>query len=139
MSDFYILAIGEHDKGLGEPFPTSTVAGRRLRAITADLPVPVVLTNMMDWRAAGPSRRDLRRLSAHAARAYAVVFLGRRVEASLACALPRGIYLPHPAARSTKALSRLRHGLSLLASHVSLDAGGNPWPLRLGDESLRAR
>jgi len=32
-----ILLIGEHDKGLGEPFSTGTVSGRSLRAILDEL------------------------------------------------------------------------------------------------------
>jgi len=113
----YLLVIGEHDKGLGEPFPDTTLSGRRLRAITATLDVPVTITNMATPQRTTPTKQRIRALQRQAKAATAVVFLGRRVEQALRDHIPHGRYLPHPAARRRADALALREGLTTLARH----------------------
>src|SRR5664279_763887 len=102
-----VLLVGEHDKGLGEPFPQSTTSGKRLRAILGRIPVDYTLINMMSATSEAPSRRDARRLERVAVRHDAVVLLGRRVQAALASILPHAVGLPHPASRRKVDLANL--------------------------------
>jgi len=111
----YLLVIGEHDKGFGEPFAAVTVSGRRLRAITARLDVPVTFANMATPERIVPTKQRIRSLQKQAQAAAAVVFLGRRVEQALRAHIPHGQYLPHPAARRRVDTVALREGLITLA------------------------
>lgn len=110
-----VLLVGEHDKGLGEPFPPFTISGRRLRTMLSGVPVDYTFANMMSASAESPSRRDARRLSRAAARHDSVVLLGRRVQAAVADILPNAIRLPHPASRRRMDLAMLHAGLLALA------------------------
>lgn len=94
-----VLLIGEHDKGLGEPFPEKTKSGNRLRTLIRQYRVSATIVNMMDCSAKKPKLSDLKRLCRHKKNHQATVFLGRRVERELKLHFPDGIYLPHPAAR----------------------------------------
>ena len=114
----YLLVIGEHDKGFGEPFSPRTVSGRRLRAITATLDVAVTYANMATPQHAVPTKRRILTLQQQAQHAAAVVFLGRRVEQALRQHIPHGQYLPHPAARRRVDAIMLRDGLTSLARHA---------------------
>lgn len=111
----YLLVIGEHDKGFGEPFSPQTLSGRRLRAITATLDVTVTFANMATPQRTNPTKRRILTLQRQAQQAAAVVFLGRRVEHALRPHIPHGRYLPHPAARRRVDAVMLRNGLRDLA------------------------
>ena len=115
----FLLVIGEHDKGFGEPFSRRTVSGRRLRAITDTLVVAVTFANMATPRRTAPTRQRILALQRQAKRAAAVVFLGRRVEQALRPHIPNGRYLPHPAARRRIDAIALRTGLTDLAHGAS--------------------
>jgi hypothetical protein len=115
----FLLVIGEHDKGLGEPFSLRTVSGRRLRAITATLGVTVAFANMATPRRTTPTKQRIVALQRQAERAAAVIFLGRRVEQALRPHIPSGRYLPHPAARRRIDAVTLRNGLTDLARGAS--------------------
>jgi hypothetical protein len=115
----FLLVIGEHDKGFGEPFSLRTLSGRRLRAITSTLEVGVSFANMATPKRTVPTRQRIMALQREARGAVAVVFLGRRVEQALRAYIPRGRYLPHPAARRRADAVALRDGLVALAqSHT---------------------
>lgn len=109
-----LLLVGEHDKGLGEPFAPSTMSGKRLRAMLGQLPVDYTFANMMSASSASPSRRDARRLERAAAGCEVVVLLGRRVQAAVSAILPQGVALPHPASRRPVDLANLHQGLNAL-------------------------
>ena len=127
----FLLIIGEHDKGHGEPFSPVTISGRRLRAITAMLDVPVTFANMATPERIIPTKHRIRSLQRQAHDAAAVIFLGRRVEQALRAHIPHGRYLPHPAARRRIDAVALREGLIGLArSAASTDARNRPRPLR---------
>ena len=111
-----VLLIGEHDKGLGQPFPPSTVSGKRLRKILSELPLDYTFENMMSASSAAPSQQDARRLERAAAKCHVVVLLGRRVQAAVSAILPHAIALPHPASRRAVDRASLHRGLSALAS-----------------------
>ena len=115
----FLLVIGEHDKGFGEPFSAGTVSGRRLRAITGTLEIAVAFANMATPERTSPTKRRILALQRQARRAAAVVFLGRRVEQALREHIPHGRYLPHPAARRRVDAVALREGLVALAQHAS--------------------
>lgn len=112
----FLLLIGEHDKGLGEPFSQRTISGRRLHAIISELGIRVELANMGTPQREEPSAPQLRYLRLRAAQAAAVVFLGRRVERELKAQISQGTYLPHPASRRRSDLLTLRTGLLKLAA-----------------------
>ena len=110
-----VLLVGEHDKGLGEPFPASTTSGRRLRAILSQVPVDYGFANMMAATSTEPTRRDARRLARTAGDYDRVVLLGRRVQSALGAIFPQAVGLPHPASRRKIDLAHLNEGLAALA------------------------
>jgi len=109
-----VLLIGEHDKGLGEPFPISTLSGRRLRSIIAKYCVSATIVNMMDSNSSAPDEKDLERLAGYLDSHQTVIMLGRTVERQLRRYFPDALYLPHPAARRAIDRAALEEGLAFL-------------------------
>ena len=99
-----ILILGEHDKGTGVPFHPTTVSGRRLRGILADIGLVAKIDNI--W--SDGLTLDLHEM----VRNYTqIVALGRIVANECKRQGVEVTCLPHPAARSKKSLERLREGL----------------------------
>jgi hypothetical protein len=106
-----VLLIGEHDKGIGQPFSPMTISGRRLRGLIDQLSLPAVLINMMRPDQTRPSRKQIDLLVRKQRRSGATVFLGRKVERELRDHIPQGVYLPHPASRARAHREHLKRGL----------------------------
>ncbi|WP_234571963.1 hypothetical protein [Rhodohalobacter sp. 614A] len=100
------MILGEHDKGLGKPFPKSTVSGRRLRNIIDKISLDCTIENAFQFDGE-IKERDL----AFANNYDVVIALGRRSHDEC---LRQGInakYLPHPAVRTRAQLEKLEQGL----------------------------
>lgn len=106
-----VLILGEHDKGLGEPFSIKTVSGRRLRAFLTECGLRAELGNVYDFQDNRCVQRDL---VAVCAGFTSVVAVGRVAEEECRRQGISASYLPHPAVRSTKQLANLRAGLAQL-------------------------
>lgn len=106
-----ILILGEHDKGLGEPFSSRTVSGRRLRGLIAELRLNADLGNVFDYRDGALGTRDL---TAACSPYSTVIAVGRTASGECTRQGIRHVYLPHPAVRSKTQLNRLRAGLAQL-------------------------
>lgn len=105
-----ILILGEHDKGLGKPFPKSTVSGRRLRGMIERLSLKCTIDNAFDFDGAA-KEKDL----GYANEYGVVIALGKRAYSEC---LRQGVnceYLPHPAVRTKAKLSELEAGLTKYA------------------------
>ncbi|OIO56463.1 MAG: hypothetical protein COX57_02260 [Alphaproteobacteria bacterium CG_4_10_14_0_2_um_filter_63_37] len=108
-----VILIGEHDKGLGTPFPASTVSGKRRRTIIADVGLNCALGNAFIFVMGGKTHPN--DLTSMTAGFDVVVALGAVAEN--AC-IEQGISptrLPHPAVRGQAQLAALRDGLGALA------------------------
>lgn len=110
-----VLLIGEHDKGLGEPFSEKTVSGRRLRSIIRCYGISATIVNMMKCTDKAPKQSDIRRITRHVNDHQSIIFLGRKVERELQSYFPEGHYLPHPASRRTVDQITLERGLAQYA------------------------
>lgn len=103
-----LLILGEHDKGTGIPFAPSTVSGRRLRKILAEIKLNARLENVFEIDGKGHTTcNDLVAMSG----AGPVVALGKIAAEECKRQGVTATYLPHPAVRVPEQLERLRAGL----------------------------
>jgi len=100
-----VILLGEHDKGKGIPFHPSTISGRRLRALIAEIGLDCQLDNAFLWNGSTRKEKDIRYLSG------IVIALGRAAENECIRQGVKCSYLPHPACRSKAQLESLREGL----------------------------
>lgn len=100
-----IILLGEHDKGTGAPFHHSTLSGRRLRALVAEIELDCKFDNAFLWDGYARKAKDIGYLSG------TVIALGRVAEDECHRQGVKCYYLPHPACRSKDQLMRLREGL----------------------------
>jgi uracil-DNA glycosylase len=103
-----LLILGEHDKGTGTPFHPSTVSGRRLRTILAEIRLSVRMENV--YKIDGRGRCTPNNL-VEMANGSRVVVLGRIAAEECKRQGIEATYLPHPAARVRGQLDQLRTGL----------------------------
>lgn len=103
-----LLILGEHDKGTGTPFHPSTVSGRRLRKILAEIKLNARMENVYEIGERGQCTPNN---LAEMVDGVSVVVLGKIAEMECKRQGITATYLPHPAARGQKPLDQLRAGL----------------------------
>lgn len=117
-----LLILGEHDKGTGIPFHPSTVSGRRLRGILAEIKLNARLENVYEIDERGRcTLNNLREMAGDSP----VVVLGKAAEEECRRQGVAATYLPHPAARGKKPLEQLRAGLLAIKQTISKNAAPN--------------
>jgi len=110
-----IVLIGGYPKGFEEPFHIKTRSGRILHKIVDNLKIKPTFfdlwKNIDEENARTLSNITTRTLRKLVANDYKLIALGRYIEKVLIKNKFVCVYLPHPASREKKFLTRLQNGL----------------------------